>query len=298
MKKRITLLLLCLLLWVPTITACARKNTDKQPVPEATSGTEAVSPTKPEKAQKPGHGSAAYINGRTLVVSIFADDAVTQWDQKKDADIIGRTQEHLRIATEWLTNAVKPYGAKDEFLYDWKENPDLRYNAKFTETLVRDDGSMYDVQADYIRKNVDAEALKAKYHADNVAYFFFFNTSPENAPTPWTLGRISGEELQTEFVNLFVRGADVEEEPPSTYAHEMLHAFGAPDLYYAGGLIPQAYVDHCEETDSQDIMYTVNGEMDRITGQLTDVDAYYLGLVPRPAEADQWKLGLSEYEGE
>ena len=57
-------------------------------------------------------------------------------------------------------------------------------------------------------------------------------------------------------------------------------------------------MDYCKETDSQDIMYTINGEMDRITGQLTDVDAYYLGLVPRPAEADQWQLGLSEYEGE
>lgn len=65
-----------------------------------------------------------------------------------------------------------------------------------------------------------------------------------------------------------------------------------------GGLIPQAYVDYCKETGSQDIMYTINGDMDRITGQLTELDAYYLGLTARPAEADRWQLGLSEYEGE
>lgn len=64
------------------------------------------------------------------------------------------------------------------------------------------------------------------------------------------------------------------------------------------GLIPQAYVDYCKETGSQDIMYTINGDMDRITGQLTELDAYYLGLTARPAEADRWQLGLSEYEGE
>ena len=72
---------------------------------------------------------------------------------------------------------------------------------------------------------------------------------------------------------------------------------GVPDLYYTGGLIPQAYVDYCKETGSQDIMYTTNGDMDRITGQLTELDAYYLGLTARPAEADRWQLGLSEYEG-
>jgi len=45
-------------------------------------------------------------------------------------------------------------------------------------------------------------------------------------------------------------------------------------------------------------MYAINGDMDRITGQLTELDAYYLGLTARPAEADRWQLGLSEYEGE
>jgi len=57
-------------------------------------------------------------------------------------------------------------------------------------------------------------------------------------------------------------------------------------------------VDYCKEMGSQDIMYAINGDMDRITGQLTELDAYYLGLTARPAEADRWQLGLSEYEGE
>ena len=57
-------------------------------------------------------------------------------------------------------------------------------------------------------------------------------------------------------------------------------------------------MDYCKETGSQDIMYTINGDMDRITGQLTELDAYYLGLTASPAEADRWQLGLSEYEGE
>ncbi len=87
------------------------------------------------------------------------------------------------------------------------------------------------------------------------------------------------------------------DEPPSAYAHELLHAFGVPDLYYTGGLIPQAYVDYCKETGSQDIMYTINGDMDRITGQLTELDAYYLGLTARPAEADRWRWASASTRG-
>lgn len=163
---------------------------------------------------------------------------------------------------------------------------------------MRADGSMYDVQAGYIQENIPTEELKRAYDADNVVYFFFFNTPYEGTPSPWSLGRLNSPACDTELVNLFLRAAGPVDEPPSAYAHELLHAFGVPDLYYTGGLIPQAYVDYCKETGSQDIMYTINGDMDCITGQLTELDAYYLGLTPRPAEADRWQLGLSEYEGE
>lgn len=55
---------------------------------------------------------------------------------------------------------------------------------KFTETLVRADGSMYDVQAGYIQENIPTEELKRAYDADNVVYFFFFNTPYEGTPVP------------------------------------------------------------------------------------------------------------------
>lgn len=306
MKKRILWLLLCMLLCT-TMAACARREAPQLPTAEVQTQPETPEPTQEtEPSQAPegpdqavsAHGSAAYIHGRTLVVSIFADDAATHWDETMDAADIDQTQEHLRIATEWLTDAVKPYGVTAEFLYDWKENPDLRYSAKFTETLVRADGSMYDVQAGYIQENIPTEELKRAYDADNVVYFFFFNTPYEGTPSPWSLGRLNSQACDTELVNLFLRAAGPVDEPPSAYAHELLHAFGVPDLYYTGGLIPQAYVDYCKETGSQDIMYTINGDMDRITGQLTELDAYYLGLTARPAEADRWQLGLSEYEEE
>ena len=301
MKRRILWLLVCMLLCT-TMAACARREAPQLPTAEVQTQPETPEPTQEtEPSQAPeepdqavsAHGSAAYIHGRTLVVSIFADDAATHWDETTDADDIDQTQEHLRIATEWLTDAVKPYGVTAEFFYDWKEDPDLRYSAKFTETLVRADGSMYDVQAGYIQENIPTEELKRAYDADNVVYFFFFKPPYEGTPSPWSLGRLNSQACDTELVNLFSGRQALWMSRHLPTHMSCSHAFGVPDLYYTGGLIPQAYVDYCKETGSQDIMYTINGDMDRITGQLTELDAYYLGLTARPAEADRCRSWAS-----
>ena len=77
-------------------------------------------------------------------------------------------------------------------------------------------------------------------------------------------------------------------------AHEIMHCFGAYDLYYASSAIPQAYVDHCRITDSNDIMYTVS--LGTTIPQLfTQLDAYYLGLVDSCDEVDTWGLGKSSF---
>ena len=41
---------------------------------------------------------------------------------------------------------------------------------------------------------------------------------------------------------------------PAGFAHEILHCFGAYDLYYASETIPQQFVDHCNTTKSNDII--------------------------------------------
>ena len=184
MKKRILWLLLRMLLCT-TMAACARREAPQLPTAEVQTQPETPEPTQEtEPSQAPeepaqavtAHGSAAYDQGRTQEVSNFADDATNHWGATTDAADIDQTQEHLRIATEWLTDAVKTYGVTAEFFYDWKEIPDLRYCAKFTVTLVRADGSMYDVQAGKIQENIPTEALKRAYDADNEVYIFIFNT--------------------------------------------------------------------------------------------------------------------------
>lgn len=240
-------------------------------------------------------GSAGALRGTTLIVSIFADDDATCWDPSADAGRMAQTLNHLTTAVQWLSAQAKAYGAEAEFVYDWTVNDDLYYEAAFTENLVISGAEEYGTQTDYIEKNIDVQRLIDKYRADNVIYFFYFNTDYENEVRPWSLGYASGEDYKTEIVNLYVRFGGEYDAPPATYAHEILHTFGAYDLYYSSAAISQNYVDHCAEIGSNDIMYTVNSE-NVITVELTPLDAYYVGIGPCPAEVGQWDLYPSEHE--
>lgn len=58
---------------------------------------------------------------------------------------------------------------------------------------------------------------------------------------------------------------------------KILHAFGAPDLYYESTVIPKEFVDYCCQTGCNDIMFTVN-EGETISSEFTPLDAYYVGI--------------------
>ena len=82
--------------------------------------------------------------------------------------------------------------------------------------------------------------------------------------------------------------------PLSTRERDGARLPGAWDLYYALDAIPQAYVDHCAETGSGDIMYKVNpGASIRET--FTDLCAYYVGLTDTCAEVETWGLARSTH---
>ncbi|MBS7396858.1 MAG: hypothetical protein KIG32_00310, partial [Ruminiclostridium sp.] len=95
---------------------------------------------------------------------------------------------------------------------------------------------------------------------------------------------------------------------PSVIAHEILHLYGAPDLYafdtnninYATTV---GFVDYCRENVPQEIMLstrdTETGELlsDRITQEITDITAYYIGwLDAAPECVDEYLLVHSQHE--
>lgn len=243
-------------------------------------------------------GSAGSPEGTTLIVSIFANELNTDWDFETEEDRTTRTLmlNHMDSATSWLTEQIGNYGAEANFIYDWEECPDLYYTYDFGQLmLVRPDGGGYWKQEIYILENIPTEALKEKYQAQNIIYMFYFNTDESNTVNSWSLG--NNQDLETEIINVFVRdnlSDGFYYMPASSLAHEIMHCFGARDLYYASDAIPQEYVDHCYATDSMDIMFTTCLG-DTIPQFFTPLDAYYMGLLDSCEEVDIWGLGKSAF---
>ena len=240
-------------------------------------------------------GTAGSINGKTVILSIFADDTESAWDFEKEEDLDRYWDCRYRLADAvyYLQTRVEEYGGNAEFIYDWQEDPSLAWTVHFDEKLVSPDGEKGGLQAEWLKNFFDPDEQRKKYGADNVIYIFYFNTPPENTVKPWAISRHNSTESPMEMINIYV-GYDGEYAEPAVYAHEILHLFGAPDFYMAGELIPEAYVQHLEATGSNDIMFKVSKGR-KILNSFTETDAYYLGLLDTCPDAEKWGLGKSEH---
>lgn len=245
------------------------------------------------------HGNASNIDGKTVIVSIFSNDTESSWDYESEDDAITiyQTLSYLKTATEWLSEQVSNYNGNAEFIFDWEENDDLLMGANFYYKMIIEESTFYSTQKYFIDNYIDSQALKNKYDADNILYIFFFNSDFSNQVNPWASPSpgIFGEAYETEFINIFVKFDDYHIAPPSAYAHEILHTFGAHDLYYENYAINQEYVDFCTEAGSNDIMFTIS-EGEEIINEFSDLDAYYVGLKDYSPTVAEWNLLTSEHE--
>ena len=90
---------------------------------------------------------------------------------------------------------------------------------------------------------------------------------------------------------------DGEAESPATYAHEILHLFGAPDLYEGSSdpYVDEALVSYVADTYPGDIMLSTyeddgSSRFDAITKEISPLTAYCLGLADTCPELAQFPL--------
>lgn len=243
-------------------------------------------------------GSCGDLKGNVVIVSVYVSDLTTSWDTSAE-DISTQKQnlQSLSTATEYLTAQAAAYGSKVQFYYDWNTYPELKYSAVFKENMLTDQGTYYPAQTKWITDNIDSQAIRDKFSADHMLYMLFFDTEPTNPHNCWSYGASSvsskRDTYYIELVNLFCRFDGYTAKAP-VYVHEIMHAFGAYDLYYANKSIPQSYVDHLKQTESKDIMYMIY-DSDTISSVFSALDAYYTGIAPAPADVKEWDLGASEH---
>lgn len=258
-------------------------------------------------------GSAGYLDGKTAFVSIFASDTANKWDfsKKEDSERREVMLSYLPIAADWLTGQGKKNGKSLSFVYaESSEDELLCYEANFTdqELLAQDTYKAYNKVAgdewEFIAENIPSERITETYGCDNVVYLFFLN-SPEKYPfSPMALSAYDKPPRRPyELVWL-----PCDQVVPAVIAHETLHLFGAPDyytpdLYKISYEIDYDFCDYIAEHYPDDIMLSTydaqTGERlkDRVTREITELTAYYIGwLDTPPVDLDGFEAVHSQFE--
>lgn len=250
-------------------------------------------------------GTANELDGRTIIISVFANDVNYSWDIESDTDkkSIEDIKTYLSISTDFLSSQAEKYGKKAYFVYDFDKNADLCYYASFDIDTTEMDS--YDTEMSmnqFIETNIDSEALRRKYRADNIIYFMFINTDVYSTGISCTRNYYEGMEYPYEIVFLYNFDSGVK-NCPAVYAHEILHTFGAPDLYcedeeynitenilsYVQDNMPNDIMYYCSDLESGEYVY------DRITNEIGELDAYYIGLTDSCPLVEEFRLGQSQH---
>ncbi|SFG59349.1 hypothetical protein SAMN04487761_1291 [Lachnospiraceae bacterium C7] len=264
--------------------------------------TPSVTSHKQKTVQDFVHGSAETPEGTTIVISLFASDTRYSWNRscKKDRVSIHNINKYLGIAGDYLEDITKEYGKKANFITDFEKNKDLAYFTQFSIDL-EDNGSGKDESIwNFIDANIDVNGLMAKYKADNVVFLTCMNTDENSQAVTCTRNWYEGMPSPYEIVYMY--NVDYQEvNPPAVYAHEILHTFGAPDLYAKSTELnfSDEFMNYVRTSMGNDLMYTCSDKptgsylYDSITNEVSELDAYYCGLTNDSSVVRQFGLGTA-----
>lgn len=218
-----------------------------------------------------GLGSARYLQGSNLLYSLFVDTPVSSWS----ADEMEQSLKTLNVAVSYIEETAEEYHTETELVCDWQEYSDLTGVVKADFPITEDEDFVDRLDREiaiWVEELVDYEYLTEKYDAQGIALLVFVNNLGGSYAIVY-----DGEDNPKESVVLFGN------ETPATYAHEILHVFGAHDLYRDGEYTEQV-TEYIKAVYPLEIMRTVADENnrtydDKIVNKVSPITAYHLGWI-------------------
>lgn len=286
------------------LAGCAGRSTGapRQPVASPTPETE---PQRPEPTPAPTespatvhaktkrgmtYGSVALLSEPTVLVSVYAETPRGEgWDEAA----VAHTQKELRCAVDWLEKQAAEYGVQTTLYCDdgTAATADLRCMVELGNIVAggedSDESDALLLELDTWCAELDTEALRSAYGVENVGFLYFLPV----AGCSFTMVHYEedGQDFYHEYSCLYRYDATTPGKPEETatvYAHEILHLFGAPDLYPGSPdpFVTDALCDYVQTSYPDEIMYDTMGEgnavvYSQIDKYISPMVAYRLGLV-------------------
>lgn len=245
-------------------------------------------------------GSAGVLEGRSVLISIFVSDKVSKWTKKAKKE----ANKKVRGAAAYIRRQAKKYGKTVSLVADTEKYKDISYSYQVRNKVtdsIRSQDKLYRNIMKFVGKNIDITGLRSRYKTDSIGFLFHLNKSGTSS----TLVHYAeeGAEYFYESATLFSKYGK-KAEGASTYAHEILHLFGARDLYeksLADG-ITASLVRHIERKFPSEIMYSTYDRKGRmwkykITNKIGRVTAYFLGWKDSVPEIKKYALPKRKEKG-
>lgn len=242
-------------------------------------------------------GSAKYLDGDSLLVSIYVDEKISSWSYKEEEN----TRTNTRIACEYLEEQGRLYGKEVNLIYDTDIYTDLELRLEFDATNYGYTGDDADIYLDcletaiyeFIHNDIDTKALMKKYQVNSVGYMVFVDDNNDTC-TAYPYYEGNHEYYYPEFCIIHNRWSEGNPVEPRTYAHEILHLFGARDLYHTSEYtgIYKDFVLYADDNYGEDIMlggYTKKQTYGNdIKAEVTKLTAYFIGWTEYIAELEKF----------
>ena len=210
------------------------------------------------------YGSAGLLAWPSVLVSVYLDEAGgAAWDEAA----IAQSRETLAEAVAWIETQCAAYNVDADIAFD-DGTPDsglfvhAGYDGSFAGGVdsAESDGfyaAVYDLCAE-----LDTPELREKYGTSSIGFLIFLPVAGASFTMVHYLE--DGDDYYHEFSCLYradaYTGPDAF-ETPAVYAHEILHLYGAPDLYEGSSdyYVTPALTAYVEQTWPDEIMLDTYG---------------------------------------
>ncbi len=248
---------ICVFLWALLAIAIVVGPATPVVAQETQDRTRVVRFMKSNQASKRDIGSARKLSGKVVVCHIFCFDGESQWQPAGKQRVLKLTQQAFAfIRTESLRHnlmvhfderIVGPANIQQNISTDAMADPN------WTEEAIKAASGVTGVElVTNLKNDLSADSVILCLHVNksalsyNLAYY-------DNV----------AEKFSAERMVCFARYPDGRETAAATYAHEILHLYGAGDLYFPYDLTPRRKI-RAGELFPHDVMYRVDYNIGRL----------------------------------
>lgn len=231
-------------------------------------------------------GSVGLVTDKTVLVSIYLNEPDYTWNEED----IAYTRKLMQIGYGFIEDEVAKYGAKAELIFDSEANPDLYYELDIDENIpvyvTTEQEREIDDKVDEWLTNIPTPDLMKKYEADSIGFLFFISHEGCSYSSMHFID--DGKKTWDECCMLYLRdmySKTLDFETPAVFAHELLHLFGAEDLYKDAKVFEKETYSYANSTYPNEVMIntyeTIGGKYvtypDKVVQEISPLTAYMIG---------------------